>query len=70
VVSHGNLAQSLVALYKAMGGGWEAGRSRPIVDVATRQAMSRRSNWKALLAEPLPQPGADLRPGPSKKPKR
>jgi NodT family efflux transporter outer membrane factor (OMF) lipoprotein len=70
VVSHGNLAQSLVALYKAMGGGWEPGRSRPIVDDPTRKAMSRRSNWKGLLAEPLPQPGADLRPWPSKKPKK
>ena len=31
VTSRGNLTQSLIALYKAMGGGWEQGRSRPVL---------------------------------------
>ena len=30
-----------------MGGGWQAGRARPIVDDATRDTMAERSNWKA-----------------------
>jgi len=58
VTTRGNLTQSLIALYKAMGGGWEQGRSRPLVDDETRETMSRRSNWKGLLMAPLPPPGA------------
>jgi hypothetical protein len=41
-----------------MGGGWEQGRSRPVVDDATRDTMERRSDWKGILAEPLPPPDA------------
>lgn len=70
VVSRGNLPQSLIALYKAMGGGWEGGRSRPIVDDATRRSLSRRASWQGLLAAPLPPAGAELRAKPAKKAKR
>ncbi len=70
VTSRGGLTQSLIALYKAMGGGWEAGRSRPVVDDATRETMSRRSNWKGLLTAPLPPADANLRPKPSRRAKR
>jgi len=58
VSTQGGLMQSLVAIYKAMGGGWEQGRSRPVIDDATREAMERRSDWKGILAEPLPPPDA------------
>jgi NodT family efflux transporter outer membrane factor (OMF) lipoprotein len=64
VTSRGNLTQNLIAIYKAMGGGWEAGRSRPIVDDATRDAMRRRGDWKDILNAPLPAPGAEVRPTP------
>ena len=59
VSSQGNLTQNLIALYKAMGGGWEQGRSRPVLDDATRETMSQRSDWKDILAAPLPAAGAD-----------
>ena len=62
VTSRGNLTQSLIALYKAMGGGWEQGRSRPVLDDVTRQIMSQRSPWKGLLMAPLPPVEADARP--------
>jgi hypothetical protein len=42
-----------------MGGGWEQGRSRPVVDDATRNTMSRRSDWNGILAAPLPPAGHD-----------
>jgi outer membrane protein, multidrug efflux system len=64
VTSRGNLTQSLIAIYKAMGGGWEQGRNRPLLDDATREAMGRRSDWKDLLTAPLPAPGADARQPP------
>jgi len=41
-----------------MGGGWEQGRSRPVVDDATRETMERRSDWNGILAAPLPPPEA------------
>ena len=62
VTSRGNLTQSLIALYKAMGGGWEQGRSRPVLDDATRETMEQRSDWKGVLAAPLPAPDADVQP--------
>jgi outer membrane protein TolC len=62
VISRGNLTQSLIALYKAMGGGWEQGRSRPVLDDATRETMNQRSDWKGVLSAPLPAPDADVQP--------
>jgi outer membrane protein, multidrug efflux system len=59
VNSRGTLTQTLIALYKAMGGGWEQGRSRPVLDDATRETMGQRSNWKGTLDAPLPAPGVD-----------
>ena len=54
----GNVAQSLIALSKAMGGGWQQARGRPLVDDATRETMAERSDWRDLLAVPLPPPDA------------
>ena len=62
VVSEGNVAQNLIAVYKAMGGGWQAGRLRPVADDATEAAMAERSDWKALLGAPLPPPATDFLP--------
>jgi len=56
VNNQGSVAQSLVALYKAMGGGWLAGRGRPLLDDATRETMGERGDWRELLQEPLPAP--------------
>jgi outer membrane protein TolC len=58
VTAQGGVMQNVVAIYKAMGGGWEQGRSRPVVDDATRDTMERRSDWKGILAAPLPPPDA------------
>jgi NodT family efflux transporter outer membrane factor (OMF) lipoprotein len=69
VTSRGNLTQNLIALYKAMGGGWEQGRSRPVLDDVTRETMGQRSNWKGTLDAPLPVPGADARPNPPATPR-
>jgi hypothetical protein len=42
-----------------MGGGWESGRSRPVVDEQTRETMGERSAWQNLLSAPLPPPPSD-----------
>ena len=64
VLSQGNLTQNLIAIYKAMGGGWEQGRSRLVLDEAPGETMGKRSDWESLLAAPLPAPGADAPPNP------
>ena len=63
--ARGSLTQNLIALYKAMGGGWEQGRSRPVLDDVTRETMNQRSDWKGLLEAPLPAPDADALPNSS-----
>lgn len=53
LVSRGNAVSSLVALYKALGGGWDARRAP--IDPATRRQMQQRTDWGDLLDEPAPQ---------------
>ena len=62
VASQGGVVQYLIAVYKAMGGGWQAGRSRPVLDDATQATMGERSDWKSLLQAPLPPPSAEFLP--------
>jgi outer membrane protein TolC len=62
VASQGGVVQYLIAVYKAMGGGWQGGRSRPVLDDATQATMGQRSDWKALLQAPLPPPSAEFPP--------
>jgi NodT family efflux transporter outer membrane factor (OMF) lipoprotein len=59
VTNRGNVTLNLIALYKAMGGGWESGRSRPVLDEQTRETMGERSAWQDLLSAPLPPPSTD-----------
>lgn len=56
VTSRGEATQDLISLYKAMGGGWQQGRTRPILDDNTRAMMLQRSAWKNILSAPLPAP--------------
>jgi outer membrane protein TolC len=66
VSNRGAVVSGLIAVYKAMGGGWQAGRTRPLLDDATIRTMQARSNWGDLLdaplpAQPLPAPETDAR---------
>ena len=62
VTTQGGVAQYLIAVYKAMGGGWQAARSRPLLDDTTREVMGERSDWKSLLRAPLPPPETEFLP--------
>ena len=63
VSNRGTVVSSLIAVYKAMGGGWQAGRTRPLLDDATIKTMQARSNWGELLDAPVPtQPIPDPEP--------
>lgn len=55
VTIQGGVAQSLIAVYKAMGGGWQPARGQPLLDEATRNQMSLRVDWRGLLDAPLPE---------------
>ncbi|MFD4839980.1 efflux transporter outer membrane subunit [Achromobacter sp. NPDC058515] len=50
VVNRGAAVSDLIALYKALGGGWQS--EQPIVDPATRDQMRQRTDWGDLLSEP------------------
>lgn len=45
----GAVAAQLVAIYKALGGGWESFRDRPVVPVKILDDMSKRTDWGELL---------------------
>jgi multidrug efflux system outer membrane protein len=64
VTTQGGVAQSLIALFKALGGGWQPARSLPILDDETRAEMADRSNWRRLLEAPLPPAADDSQPPP------
>ncbi|TDG04589.1 TolC family protein [Paraburkholderia guartelaensis] len=60
VVNRGNAVSSLIALYKAVDGGWDL--DQPLIDPATRAQMQRRTDWGDLLDEPA-SPSAAQAPG-------
>lgn len=45
----GSIANQLVALYKALGGGWQLRSGRPFVPAAVRRQMHERSDWGHYL---------------------
>ncbi|WP_448724181.1 efflux transporter outer membrane subunit [Pseudomonas farris] len=52
LLSRSNAVSNLIALYKALGGGWYS--AQPTVDQNTRQQMEQRTDWGNLLNEPAP----------------
>ncbi|WP_223484287.1 efflux transporter outer membrane subunit [Pseudomonas sp. A-RE-19] len=52
LLSRSNAVSNLIALYKALGGGWYS--ARPLIDPGTRQQMEQRTDWGNLLSEPAP----------------
>jgi NodT family efflux transporter outer membrane factor (OMF) lipoprotein len=57
LLSRSNAVSNLIALYKALGGGWYS--AQPRVDQASREQMQQRTDWGGLLDEPsAPQPAS------------
>jgi NodT family efflux transporter outer membrane factor (OMF) lipoprotein len=50
----GAIATNAVALYKALGGGWELRDGQPVISDRTRTEMERRTNWGGALSTPRP----------------
>jgi len=51
----GDIATSLVNVYRALGGGWQIREGQEFVPAPIKEAMARRTNWGDLL-EPMPVP--------------
>lgn len=47
----GNVANQVVALYKALGGGWETQTGKPFLSETIAKQMQERSDWNGLLDE-------------------
>ena len=47
----GNVANQVVALYKALGGGWETQTGKPFLSETVAKQMQDRSDWDSLLDE-------------------
>ena len=54
-----DIATSMIALYKALGGGWETRAEQPVVNPATEAEMKDRTRWGDLLSEPAEKDAAD-----------
>jgi NodT family efflux transporter outer membrane factor (OMF) lipoprotein len=50
-----SIATNLIALYKALGGGWEPRERDPIVPKKTQHEMEERTDWGDMLSEPRKQ---------------
>ena len=46
------MATNVIALYKALGGGWEVRQGQPVVPEPTQREMKERTNWGDMLPEP------------------
>lgn len=54
--NRGAVISSLIALYRSLGGGWQADTPRDYVDEATQMQMEERTNWGDMLDVPVQQP--------------
>ncbi|MDR3534279.1 MAG: efflux transporter outer membrane subunit [Rhodopila sp.] len=59
-----SIATNLIAVNKALGGGWEVRDGQPIVPEAMQVEMRRRTNWGDLLPPPAPPTPETLTPPP------
>ena len=55
-VIKGNVANQVVALYKSLGGGWEAYTGRAFVKERHIEQMQQRTDWGEMLAQPVLPP--------------
>jgi NodT family efflux transporter outer membrane factor (OMF) lipoprotein len=59
-----SVATNLIALYKALGGGWEVRQGQPVIPVETENEMKQRTSWGSLLTQPRrPETAASPPPG-------
>lgn len=57
--SRGDIATNLIAMYIALGGGWELRQGNDFVHAETKEQMKQRTNWGELLDTTTPEAVAD-----------
>ncbi|WP_244224570.1 efflux transporter outer membrane subunit [Corallococcus sicarius] len=55
VQTNSSIATNLVALYKALGGGWEVRKDQPVVPEPMQDEMEKRTNWGDMVSKPRKQ---------------
>jgi NodT family efflux transporter outer membrane factor (OMF) lipoprotein len=50
--TRGDIALNMIAIYKALGGGWELRENNDVISAENREAMQERTNWGNLLDDP------------------
>ncbi|WP_164018570.1 efflux transporter outer membrane subunit [Pyxidicoccus trucidator] len=53
--TNSSIATNLVALYKALGGGWEVRQNQPVVPEPMQREMDKRTDWGDMLSKPRAQ---------------
>ena len=53
-VTRGDVAQALISLYRALGGGWQTQRGQDFVRDDIKEAMAGRTDWGGLLEDTTP----------------
>ena len=56
--SQGAVPLSLIAIYRALGGGWELREGHAFIPAETRETMEKRTNWGGLLTPASVEPPA------------
>jgi len=49
VTTHSSIVGNFIALYLALGGGWELREDADMIDAETRETMKERTNWGELI---------------------
>jgi NodT family efflux transporter outer membrane factor (OMF) lipoprotein len=62
-----SVATNVIALYKALGGGWEFSKGQPFVPASTQKEMTERTSWGDILSEPSKPETKENPPPPAKR---
>jgi len=57
-----SIATNRIALYKALGGGWELRAGQPVIPDSTQAEMQKRTNWGKNLSTPPAPSTSDSSP--------
>ena len=49
VVNQGAIVNSMAALFRALGGGWQGQQNRPLISQETSEVMEQRTDWGTLI---------------------
>ena len=66
--SQGEISRNLIALYKALGGGWEIRKGKDFVPADIKETMRNRTDWGGLLAPEATDVPADAKPSGDRRP--